>query len=100
MSGADRARARRIRRRGLVVGLVGAVLFGPGLYELARLSLRQRRLDRELARLSADHERLLRERTRLESDPAYVEGLIRATFKVAKPGEYVIPLEPSSSSSP
>ena len=98
MSRLDAARAQRLRRWGVWVGLVGLALFGPGLVELARLSLMQRRLSRELARLSAEHERLTRERARLEGDPAYVEGLIRSTFKLAKPGEYVIPLEPSSSS--
>jgi len=96
MSRLDRA---HIRRWGLGISLLGLVLFGPGLVELVRLSLLERRLDRELARLSAEHERLVRERARLESDPTYVEGLIRSTFKLAKPGEYVIPLEAGSSSS-
>ena len=94
----DPARAARFRRWGFWAGLAGLVLFGPGLMDLARLSLRERQLGRELARLSAEHGRLTRERARLESDPAYVEGLIRSTFKLAKPGEYVIPLEPSASS--
>ena len=85
---------RAARRRWLVVaGLLGLLVFGPGLYELARLSLLQRRLDRQLQTLAAEHERLAREEARLESDPAYVEGLIRTTFKVAQPGEIVIPLD-------
>jgi cell division protein FtsB len=58
-----------------------------------RLSVQRHRLDRRLAELDARHEALLQEQTRLESDPTYVEGLIRSTFKWAKPGEYVIPLE-------
>ena len=43
--------------------------------------------------LKAQHERLSAEQARLASDPTYVEGLIRTTFKVAQPGEYVVPLE-------
>ena len=82
------------RTRGLiVVGALGLLLFGPGLYQLIRLSLVQRRLDRQLADLSVRHEQLLTEQARLQSDPTYVEGLIRSTFKVARPGEYVIPLD-------
>ena len=83
-------------RRLLGAGLVGLVLFGPGLCDWARMSLMQRRLDRRLAALSAERERLTHEQERLTSDPGYVEGLIRSTFKVAQPGEYVIQLEPSS----
>ena len=83
------------RRRGwaLWLGLIGLVLFGPGLYEWARLSLAQWRLDRRLTELSQRHDALTQERQRLESDPSYVEGLIRSTFKVAEKGELVIPLE-------
>jgi len=76
-------------------GLAAALLFGPDLYYYGRLSVLQRRLDRRLAVLSAEHERLTQEQARLQSDPTYVEGLIRSTFKWARPGEYVVPLEPS-----
>ena len=71
----------------------GLLLFGPGLVAMARLSWEQRRLDRQLAQLKAAHARLAAEETRLRTDPAYVEGLIRTTFKYAKPGEFVIPLD-------
>ena len=81
----------------LGVSVIGLVLFGPGLYEWVRLSLMQRRLDRRLAELAAQHERLAKEQERLQSDPTYLEGLIRSTFKLSQPGEYVIPLEPSPS---
>ena len=73
--------------------LAAAMLLGPGLAELARLRWRQRSLDRELAALRAQQEQLAAERTRLETDPAYVEGLIRTTFKQSLPGELVIPLD-------
>ena len=76
------------------VSVAGLLLFGPGLYEWARLALLQRRLDRRLAELAAQQEQLTQEHQRLHSDPTYVEGLIRTTFKLARPGEYVIPLEP------
>ena len=90
------ARTRRILAG---VGLVGLMVFGPGTYQLLRLSLAQQRLDQRLAQLAAERERLTQEQQRLQSDPAYVEGLIRSTFKLAQPGEYVIPLDSTSSRS-
>ena len=82
------------RTRWLVgVGLAALVLFGPGAVWLIRMEFKQRRLDRELARLKTKQEQLAAEETRLRSDPADVEGLIRTTFKFAKPDELVIPLE-------
>ena len=74
-------------------GVLGLMVFGPGMVHLARLSLMQRKLDRRLADLSVRQDRLTQEQERLQSDPTYLEGLVRSTFKVAKPGEYVIPLD-------
>ncbi len=37
------------------------------------------------------------EQQQLMSNPIYVEGLIRSTFKVAQPDEYVVPLNDRSS---
>jgi cell division protein FtsB len=91
---------RRLRRRTLGVVVLGAAalaVFGPGLAELVRLSVARRRLEQRLSRLGAEHERLVREQTRLTDDAAYVEDRIRSTFKWARKGEYVIPLEPASS---
>ena len=83
-------------------GLIGLLVFGPSLFEMARISLMQRRLDRRLSQLSAEHERLTREQERLQHDPTYVEGLIRSTFKWSQPGELVIPLDapPSATQRP
>jgi len=75
---------------------LSAVLFGPGLIDFIHLSLDQKELDQQLATLSAEHEKLAEEFKRIESDPIYVEGLIRSTFKVAQPGEFVIPPESKS----
>ena len=84
----------RRRPRWIVpASLAALVVFGPGTYQLVRLSLIQWRLDRRLAELSADQARLREEQAKLQSDPTYVEGLIRSTFKLAQPGEYVIPLD-------
>lgn len=81
------------KRTAWLVGISGAaLLFGPGLIQLARLSWQRRVLDRDVRRLEAAHAALLQERGRLTSDAVYVEGLIRSTFKVAKPGELVVPL--------
>ena len=77
------------------LALAAAILFGPGLYYYVRLSLLQWRLDRQLTALSAEHSRLAAEQARLQSDATYVEGLIRSTFKWARPGEYVVPLDSS-----
>jgi len=76
----------------IAIGALLLVLFGPGTYQLIRLSLMQRALDRQLAALSAEQARLQQETERLQHDPAYVEGLIRSTFKVTQPGEYVVSL--------
>ena len=86
-------------RRFLRVGVIGLVLFGPGLVEIIRLEVQRRQLDRRLAALTAQHEALSREDERLRTNPAYVEGLIRSTFKYAKPGELVIPLGSDSKTS-
>ena len=79
------------------VGL-GLVLFGPGLVEMARLAWEQRRLDHQLAQLQRQQDALRTEEQRLRTDPAYMEGLIRTTFKYAQPGEYVIPLDSDTAS--
>ena len=78
------------------LSLVGLILFGPGLLQGTWLSVKQWRLERRLRELKAQHERLSAEQARLVSDPTYVEGLIRTTFKVAQPGEYVVPLDDST----
>ena len=92
--------AGRKRRRWVMgVAVIAALVFGPGLVQLVRLSWEQHRLDRRLAQLSAEREQLAQEEHRLTTDPTYVEGLIRSTFKLAQPGEYVIPLDSTSSRS-
>jgi cell division protein FtsB len=58
-----------------------------------KLSLTQRRLTHRLEALSARRQQLRDEQRRLESDDAYVEGLFRSTFKLARPGEYVIDIQ-------
>ena len=85
-------------RAGLVIGIacVAAWCFGPSTYHLVRLTILQHRLDRRLAGLVAERARLEQEHDRLKTDPTYVEGLIRSTFKLAQPGEYVIPVDHAS----
>ena len=84
--------AKRTRWR-LGVSLLGFVLFGPGAVWLIRMEIKQRQLDRQLAQLKAKREQLVAEEERLRSDPAYIEGLVRTTFKYARPDELVIPLD-------
>ena len=96
MSSADPKRTRRVRRWLLGAGCAMALLFGPGVVEWAGLSWRQHQIDRQLARLSAEQVWLTQEQQRLETDPGYVEGLIRTTFKWAQDGELVIPLDEPS----
>ena len=92
----DRLRRRRRRQVQAAIGLLILALFGPGTYHWVRLSLAQRRLDRQLVALTAEQARLTGEQQRLQSDSAYVEGLIRSTFKLAQPGELVVPLDTPS----
>jgi cell division protein FtsB len=91
-------------RRPWIIGVSVAlvIVFGPGWLHGLRLAWRRHVVERKLQRLEAVHQELAQEHERLTSDPVYVEGLIRSTFKVAKPGELVIPLdadEPRSASS-
>ena len=90
----------RPSRRIIGALIIGAILFGPGIYDLARMLAKQRKIDRQLAELSSRKERLTLEQKRLETDSGYVEGLIRSTFKMSQPGEYVIPLSSNSSHRP
>ena len=96
MAQGSRLKAQGKRSVLLVVIAVVALLFGPNTYQLIRLYWRERQLDHRLAQLAAEQDRLLKEQQRFVSDPTYVEGLIRSTFKVAQPGEIVIPLDDSS----
>ena len=84
--------SRKARRLGLSL-IVLAVLVGPGLCHLVCLSWWRHTLQRKQHALETAHQELARERERLTSDSTYVEGLIRATFKLAKPGELVVPLD-------
>ncbi len=74
-------------------GAVGLILFGQILAQLAQFSIQRWQVDRQQKRLDADREQVLQERARLTEDPVYVEGLIRSTFKLAKPTEYVVPID-------
>jgi cell division protein FtsB len=71
--------------------VLGLLLFGPGLIDSVRMSLKQQALQRRLREVAAETARLEAERQRLQTDPVYVEGLIRRTLKVARKGEFVIP---------
>jgi len=79
--------------------LIAALVIGPGAAQLTWLSWKQHRLARKQRRLEALSQRLAQEQQRLTHDPVYVEGLIRSTFKVAKPDELVVPLDSDKSSS-
>ena len=75
-----------------LLALAAAAILGPTLLQLAVMYWRDQRLTRQLQRRQASYESLQREQERLRTDPVYVEGLTRTTFKVAKPGELVVPL--------
>ncbi len=76
-----------------VIAAVGALAFGPGLVEQAQLAWKRHRMEARLRTLDRASHELTEEQRRLTSDPVYVEGLIRSTFKVAKPNEYVVPID-------
>ncbi|HEX9780073.1 MAG TPA: hypothetical protein VGB20_02540 [bacterium] len=75
-----------------VAAFVAALLFGPGLIDVARLSAWQWKLDRRLRALDTEHATLTALSERLRHDDVFIEGEIRSTFKVAKPDELVVPL--------
>ena len=76
------------------MGLLGlcAVSFGPGMIQLSRMSWQRYELQHRLHALQAQQQELTAEQQQLMSNPVYVEGLIRSTFKVAQPDELVVPL--------
>ena len=78
--------------RARLLALIAAAILGPTLIQLAIMYWQDQRLSRQLQRRQASYESLQREQERLRTDPIYVEGLTRTTFKVAKPGELVVPL--------
>jgi len=86
---------RNVRLIGLIV--VALLVFGPGIVSLLHMAWKRHVMDRKLRELETLHQELANERERLTSDPVYVEGLIRSTFKVAKPGELVVPLDSEES---
>ena len=77
----------------IAIGILAVALVGRSGVEYVRLSLKERRLNQQLDQVQAQQEDLLKRRERFKNDPAYVEGLIRTTFKQARKDEYVIPLD-------
>ena len=67
-----------------------AVIFGPGAVAQVQAGWWEYQLSKQVRELRVARAELSEERTRLESDPVYVEGLIRTTFKVANPDEVVV----------
>ncbi len=81
------------RKTWLLVGSLALVIaFGPGAIQWVQLRWRQHVMDQRLRVLEAKRDELETEQQRLKTDPVYVENRIRSTFKVAKPGEVVVPL--------
>ena len=80
----------------MLIAVLAVVLFGWDTYHLVQLKLTQHTLDKQLADIEKEHARLSGLQDRLQKDEVYVEGLIRSTFKYAKPGELVIPMKNSS----
>jgi len=89
---------RKTRILGLAVA--AAVIFGPGCFYLLQMAWQQHQLDRQTRDLERIRQRLVEEQERLVSDPVYVEGLIRSTFKLAKPGELVVLGDPQEPDGP
>ena len=83
----------------LVGGLAILIAFGPGAVQWLQLRWRQHVMDRRLRVLEARRDELEAEQQRLKTDPVYVEDRIRSTFKVAKPGEFVVPMGDDAQSS-
>jgi hypothetical protein len=77
-------------RRWLPWAAGALVVFGPGAVAQVQAGWWEYRLTRQVRELQAVREDLSREHDQLESDPVYVEGLIRTTFKVANPDELVV----------
>ena len=75
-----------------LMAVAAAAILGPALVQWAIMCWHDHRLIRQLQRRQTSYESLKAEQEHLRTDPVYVEGLTRTTFKVAKPGELVVPL--------
>ncbi len=84
-----------VRLQVVIVVAVAALALGPGAVQQAVIACKQRKMDHKLAALQRSHEQLLHEHAQLLSNPTYVEGLMRSTFKVAKRDEFVVTIDPS-----
>ncbi|MBI2884729.1 MAG: septum formation initiator family protein [Candidatus Omnitrophica bacterium] len=97
----SRVRALPPRRR--TAWLIGAALlaavFGPGTLQWLQISWQHHTVSGRIRALEAQQQALQAERERLTHDTTYLEGLVRSTFKVAKPGELVVPMDDASSKS-
>ena len=82
----------------LALSALALLVLGPGVAAWVQLAWRRHALARQQRQLQTTHDALETEQQRLTSDPVYVEGLIRSTFKVAKPTEMVVPLSADSDS--
>ena len=84
-------------RIAFVLVLVVTASLAKDIYWQIQLGRQEKQNQQTLNSLAARYEALSRTHERLMTDDDYVEGLIRSTFKFARPGELVIPLEKSDS---
>ncbi len=80
----------------LLVGLA----FGRDAVAWVSLTQQRQALDRQLEQIASERAHLAKLEDKFKNNPVYVEDLIRSTFKVAAPGEIVIPLSSSKDLSP
>ena len=81
------------RQHRFLIALAVAAVVGPGLWQMAQLAIEQHAMVAKLDHMHTYHHALAREHERLTTDPIFVEGLIRSTFRVAKPNEFVVRLD-------
>ena len=91
--GARTARRLTASRAALIGALVVVVAFGPATLVQLQLRWKAYVLARHLRALETERQTLAEEQEHLTSDAVYREGKARSTFKVAKPGELVVPIE-------
>lgn len=81
-----------IGRRYLWLLMLCAVVFLPDAWHAWQLRNTRVEVDQRLESMDSEFKKYQEQKHRLLSDETYIEGLVRSTFKLARPDEVVIPI--------
>lgn len=82
--------------RFLIVVAVIVIFFIPSFLKIRDLKLKNRLYEGRIKGLIENNKKLIEERHRLEEDPVYLEKVAREKMGVARKGEVIFRLKPST----